>query len=149
MSTAPLTVTWDTLGIRPGGVVSESSPLVRTVAAASKQLGVTVTFISASTDANIPMSLGIPALAVGHGGRSVGGHSLDETYDAGAHGYRGPQWLLLIAAAIDSMAQGAGGAAPPSGVQAISFLGDSLRTFPLPASVRARYEQQLAEALNR
>ena len=34
----------------------------------------------------------------------------------------------------------------PPGVQAISFLGDTLREFPLPPAVRARYEQQLAEA---
>ena len=34
----------------------------------------------------------------------------------------------------------------PAGVQAISFLGDTLREFPLAPSVRARYEQQLAEA---
>ena len=92
------------------------------------------------------MSMGIPALAVGHGGRSVGEHSLDETYDDGAHGYRGPQWLLLIAAAIDGRNRGELGSQTPSEVQAISFLGDTLRTFPLPASVRARYEQQLAEA---
>ncbi len=129
MSSAPLTVTWDTLGIRPGGVVAESSPLVRIVAGAGKQLGVPVVFSSASTDANIPMSLGIPALAVGHGGHSVGEHSLGETYDDGAQGYRGPQWLLLIAAAID--AEGPG---------------DTLRTFLLPPAVRTRYEQQLAEA---
>ena len=34
----------------------------------------------------------------------------------------------------------------PPGVQAISFLGDTLREFPLAPAVRARYEQQLAEA---
>src|SRR5262249_51186543 len=34
----------------------------------------------------------------------------------------------------------------PAGVEAISLLGDTLRTFPLSATVRARYEQQLAEA---
>lgn len=129
MSTVPLTVIWDTLGIRPGGVIAESSPLARIVARAGTQLGVPVTFSSASTDANIPMSLGIPALAVGHGGHGVSEHSLGETYDDGAQGYRGPQWLLLIAAAID--AEGPG---------------DTLRTFPLPASVRTRYEQQLALA---
>lgn len=145
-STAPLTVTWDTLGIRPGGVVPESSPLVRMVADAARTLGASIVLSSASTDANIPMSLGIPALAIGHGGRSTGGHSLQETYDDGLHGYRGPQWLLLIAGALDSAGQGAPRppGAPP--VQAISFLGDTLRTFPLPEAVQARYESQLAEA---
>jgi len=146
MSTAPLTVTWDTLGIRPGGVVGESSPLARIVAGAGRQLGVPVVFSSASTDANIPMSLGIPALAVGHGGHGVSEHSLGETYDDGAQGYRGPQWLLLIAAAIDAAGPGAPGPSQEPAAQAVSLLGDTLRAFPLPPAVRARYQQQLAEA---
>ena len=146
MSTAPLAVTWDTLGIRPGGVIPESSPIARSVTGAGKQLGVPVVFSSASTDANIPMSMGIPALAVGHGGRSVGEHSLAEVYDDGAQGYRGPQWLLLIAAALDTARPGTRAAPRPPEMQALSFLGDTLRSFPIPAEVRARYEQQLAGA---
>jgi len=145
-SNAALTVTWDTLGIRPGGSVAESSPLVRIVTDAGRELGVPIVLSSASTDANIPMSLGIPALAVGHGGRSTGGHSLGETYDDGAQGYRGPQWLLLIAGALDRAGPGAPRPTAEPLVQAISFLGDTLRAFPLPAAVRARYEMQLAEA---
>src|SRR5688500_69251 len=101
MSSAPLTARWDTLGIRPGGVVAESSTIARMAVAAGKQLGVSVRFASASTDANIPMSLGIPALAVGHGGRGTAEHSLTESYEDGPQGYRGPQWLLLLAAALD------------------------------------------------
>jgi tetratricopeptide (TPR) repeat protein len=42
--------------------------------------------------------------------------------------------------------QGNRSPALPAGVEAISLLGDTLRTFPLSATVRARYEQQLAEA---
>jgi len=60
----------------------------------------------------------------------------------------------LVALAVGMMACRAsavvgGGARPaplPSGVQAISFLGDTLRQLPLPAATRERYERQLAEA---
>lgn len=142
-SSAPLTARWDTLGIRPGGVVSESSPIARMALAAGAQLGVPVRFTSASTDANIPMSLGIPALAVGHGGRGTGEHSPAENYDDGPQGFRGPQWLLLLAAALD---RGLQSGAAPADFQAVSFLGDTLRRFPIPPAARARYEQQLAEA---
>ena len=144
MSSAPLTARWDTLGIRPGGVVAESSTIARAAVAAGKQLGVPVQFTSASTDANIPMSLGIPALAVGHGGRGTAEHSLTESYEDGPRGYRGPQWLLLLAAALDRAP--AGRATLPPGFQAVSFLGDTLREFPLSPAARARAEQQLAEA---
>jgi tetratricopeptide (TPR) repeat protein len=124
--------------------VAESSTIARAAVAAGKQLGVPVQFTSASTDANIPMSLGIPALAVGHGGRGTAEHSLTESYEDGPRGYRGPQWLLLLAAALDRAP--AGRATLPPGFQAVSFLGDTLREFPLSPAARARAEQQLAEA---
>lgn len=99
-STAPLEVSWDTLGIRPGGRVAESSPIVQAVIASGRAIGVTPVLASASTDANIPMSLGVPALAIGIGGHATGEHSLAEKYDDGPAGYRGPQWVILIAAAL-------------------------------------------------
>jgi tripeptide aminopeptidase len=160
-SSARLSTTWDTLGIRPGGIVADSSPLVRTADAAARRLGESIELGSSSTDANIPISLGIPALAVGHGGKGAGEHSLDELYDDGPRGYLGAQWLLLMAAGLDqagptrsqpaqsqpaqaqpAQAQGA----TPAAVQAVSLLGDTLRSFPLPPEVRARYERQLGEA---
>jgi tripeptide aminopeptidase len=99
-STAALEVSWDTLGIRPGGRVAESSPIVTAVLASGRAIGVTPVFTSASTDANIPMSLGVPALAIGIGGHPTGEHSLAEKYDDGPAGYRGPQWVILITAAL-------------------------------------------------
>ena len=99
-SMAGLTVSWDTLGVRPGGAVPESSPIVRAALASGQAIGVTPVFASASTDANLPMSLGIPALAIGIGGRAAGEHSPAETYEDGPAGYRGPQWVILIAAAL-------------------------------------------------
>ena len=95
-SKAPLRVEIDTLGIRPAGVLPESAPLLRAAVAAAQQLGVRTTSAAYSTDANLPLSMGISALAIGHGGRGAGEHSLTESYDDGKQGYLGPQWAALI-----------------------------------------------------
>jgi hypothetical protein len=49
-----------------------------------------------STDANIPISKGIPAVTLDGGGVGRGAHSLDESYDDRTDGYKGPQWILLV-----------------------------------------------------
>ena len=95
-SKAPLRVQIDTLGIRPAGSLPESAPLVRAATAAAQQLGVRPSSAAYSTDANLPLSMGISALAIGHGGRGAGEHSLAESYDDGKQGYLGPQWAALI-----------------------------------------------------
>jgi acetylornithine deacetylase/succinyl-diaminopimelate desuccinylase-like protein len=96
-SKAQLTVTIDTLGIRPAGSLPASAPIVRTALDAARQLGVRPTSSAHSTDANLPLSMGIPALAIGHGGRGSGEHSLAEAYDDGKQGYLGVQWAMLTA----------------------------------------------------
>jgi hypothetical protein len=53
-----------------------------------------------STDSNIPISLGIPAVTLSGGGRGGGAHSLDEWYEDGPDGYKGPQAALLLLAAL-------------------------------------------------
>lgn len=90
----------DTLNIRRGGVVPDSAPIVRAALAAGRMLGVTTPLTAHSTDANIAIAMGIPALALGHGGHGSGEHSLAENYDDGDRGYLGPQWVTLIAAAL-------------------------------------------------
>ena len=95
-SKAPLRVEIDTLGIRPAGSLPESAPIVRAAIAAAQQLGVRPASAAYSTDANLPLSTGISALAIGHGGRGAGEHSLAESYDDGARGYLGPQWAALL-----------------------------------------------------
>ena len=58
--------------------------------------------------------------------------------------------LIVAASACSSARRGAGepstGSRLPAGVEAISFLGDTLRTLPLSAETKQRYEAQLAEA---
>jgi tripeptide aminopeptidase len=95
----------DTIGIRPTGAQSDNAPIIQTAIAAGKALGFTSTTSASSTDANIPISLGIPAMRIGGGGTAEGAHSLGEWYDDGPNGYVGPQWAALIVAALAGVHQ--------------------------------------------
>ena len=102
-SPAKIAVKFDTIGIRPIGAKpqTDDSPIVRTALEASKALGAEQTPTGASsTDSNLPMSLGIPAITTGGGGKGSGAHSLTETFEETPDGYKGPQWALLIVAAL-------------------------------------------------
>ena len=69
------------MGDRPSGQTPETSPIARTAAATLRALGMTPRFNYASTDANIPISLGIPALRLNSGGTDGQAHSLEEWTD--------------------------------------------------------------------
>ena len=69
------------LGIRPAGELPENSPLLAALLAADNQLGNRSRRERSSTDANIPLSMGIQAISLGAGGRSGGAHTLEEWYD--------------------------------------------------------------------
>ena len=77
----PLDVEFKVLGVRPGGVLPADSPLRAAVQAADDYLGNQSRSELSSTDANIPLSLGIPAIAIGAGGLSAGAHSPGEWYN--------------------------------------------------------------------
>jgi acetylornithine deacetylase/succinyl-diaminopimelate desuccinylase-like protein len=79
--TSPLTFTLTTIGHRPCGELPREHPLVRAAAAATMAIGRTPELMTASTDANVPISLGIPAIAIGAGGRGGGVHTPGEWYD--------------------------------------------------------------------
>jgi acetylornithine deacetylase/succinyl-diaminopimelate desuccinylase-like protein len=68
------------LGVRPAGTVPRDSPLVQTASKALKALGYDAIYDASSTDANIPISLGIPAVCLGitSGGNA---HREDEYID--------------------------------------------------------------------
>jgi tripeptide aminopeptidase len=76
-----LTIDTKVLGIRPGGELPSNSPLIAAILAADDYLGNRSRFERSSTDANIPLAQGIPAIAIGAGGRSDGAHSLGEWYN--------------------------------------------------------------------
>ena len=77
----PITVDPKLIGERPCGETPLDAPLVQAAAAAIKAFGKTPEFSFGSTDANIPMSLGIPAITIGAGGPSGRAHSPDEWTD--------------------------------------------------------------------
>lgn len=99
-ASAKLSLVVDTIGIRPTGGQADSARIVQTAIAAGKALGFSSTTGASSTDANIPISLGIPAIRIGGGGTAEGAHSLGEWYDDGPNGYVGPQWAALLVAAL-------------------------------------------------
>ena len=69
------------LGVRPAGKLPDDSPLLAAVRNVDQYLGNNSRLERSSTDANIPLSLGIPAISLGGGGRGGGSHSLNEWYD--------------------------------------------------------------------
>jgi tripeptide aminopeptidase len=72
----------ETLGNRPGGELAANSPLLAALRAADEFVGNQSRVERASTDANIPLSLGIDAIAIGAGGNGGGAHSLQEWYES-------------------------------------------------------------------
>ena len=91
-----MTVEARLIGDRPAGIVPMDSPIVqatqRTVAAVTK--GPRPTFAGSSTDSNIAMSLGIPAVTIGGGGEGGNWHSRNEWYKP-VNAWYGPQNALL------------------------------------------------------
>lgn len=68
------------IGSRPGGALADDSPLLKTALAIDASLGIRSQIDTSSTDANIPLAMGIPALTLGAGGRGGGAHTSDEWY---------------------------------------------------------------------
>ena len=95
-----LTVQVDTTGIRPAGAQPDTVHIVRVAKAAGLKLGFDARTNASSTDSNIPMSLGIPAITIDGGGRGRGSHSLSESYEDGEDGFLGPQWAALIVSTL-------------------------------------------------
>jgi len=76
-----LEIKFISLGTRPAGKLPADSPLLATMRSVDSYLGNRARLERSSTDANIPLSLGIPAIAIGGGGRGGGSHTPEEWYD--------------------------------------------------------------------
>jgi len=87
-ATAPLTLTVERVGDRPSGLTPRTHPLVQAAVAATRAVGHEHQLACASTDANVPIALGVPAVALGAGGRAGDAHLPTEWYenDKGALG---------------------------------------------------------------
>ncbi len=68
------------IGDRPAAQLAGDSPILETLRAVDRHLGIQTDLRLGSTDANIPISLGIPALSMGAGGEGGGAHTLAEWY---------------------------------------------------------------------
>lgn len=91
---APLTVQVERTGTRPAGTQPDSARVVRAAIASGRALGFEAAPIASSTDANIPINLGIPAVTIDGGGAGQGAHSLEESFDT-KDSQRGTEWALL------------------------------------------------------
>ena len=68
------------IGARPAATLAEHSPILSYLRAVDSHLGIRSHLDCASTDANIPMSLGIPAISIGAGGQGGGAHTAQEWF---------------------------------------------------------------------
>jgi len=97
--TPPLRVELQLVGDRPCGITPRAHPLVQAAIAANRALGRDAELASASTDANAPIALGIPAIALGAGGKAGDAHLTTEWYE-NVEGALGIVRALLVTAAM-------------------------------------------------
>jgi tripeptide aminopeptidase len=88
------------IGDRPAGVTEAGAALVRAAITATEAVGSDFELVASSTDANVPMASGIPAIAIGAGGESGNAHSIAEWYSdtGGATGLERALLAVLLAA---------------------------------------------------
>jgi acetylornithine deacetylase/succinyl-diaminopimelate desuccinylase-like protein len=91
------------IGNRPAADLPTESQLLKTIRAVDAQLGNTARVQRASTDANIPLSLGREAIAIGAGGSGGGAHTIHEWYDPTGRDF-GLKRVLLLALALCGVA---------------------------------------------
>lgn len=95
-----ITVDFVLIGDRPAGLTPTSSPIVQVAALAFDAMSIELEELSiSSTDSNVPMALGIPAITIAGGGNGGGAHSPEEWF-APENSHLGPQTALLIVLAL-------------------------------------------------
>lgn len=100
--TPPLRLDLHRVGDRPSGLTPRAHPLVQTAIAATRALGRPHELACASTDANVPIALGVPAIALGAGGHAGDAHLPTEWYE-NVDGPLGVVRALLVTAAMAEM----------------------------------------------
>jgi tripeptide aminopeptidase len=75
-----LTFAISKIGDRPAARLADDSPILQILRAVDRHLGIQTDLRLGSTDANIPISLGLPSLSIGAGGDGGGAHTLAEWY---------------------------------------------------------------------
>ena len=79
-STGRIAAKMKEIGSRPGGGLAPDAPILEYMRAVDAHLGIRSHLDCSSTDANIPLSLGIPAVSIGTGGQGGGAHTPSEWY---------------------------------------------------------------------
>ncbi len=92
------------IGNRPAADLPADSQLLKTILAVDAQLGNTARIQRASTDANIPLSLGREAIAIGAGGSGGGAHTIHEWYDPAGRDL-GLKRILLLTLALAGLSE--------------------------------------------
>jgi tripeptide aminopeptidase len=98
-----LTLDLEKIGDRPSGELGENLPLILKAIAATNYFNAKPTLTRGSTDSNIPIALGIPAITIGRGGKAANAHSLDEWYlndETGALAIKLSMLILLAEAGL-------------------------------------------------
>lgn len=98
-----LTLAITVIGDRPSGETDSSLPLVSAAIEATRLIGRDPELATASTDANVPISRGIPAIAIGAGGRGGEAHTVAEWFENSA-GHLGIVRALAIVTAVAGLA---------------------------------------------
>lgn len=94
------------IGDRPTGTLPAASRMLALLRAVDRHLGLRTELRTASTDANIPLSLGVEAISIGAGGEGGGIHTTAEWFDARGRDLGLRRILLLLLALVDSARQG-------------------------------------------
>ncbi|HYL55229.1 MAG TPA: M20/M25/M40 family metallo-hydrolase [Gemmatimonadales bacterium] len=100
--TPPVRLEMQLVGDRPSGITPRAHPLVQAAVAVNHALGRDAELASASTDANVPIALGIPAIALGAGGKAGDAHLATEWFE-NVEGALGVVRALLVTAAMAEM----------------------------------------------
>jgi acetylornithine deacetylase/succinyl-diaminopimelate desuccinylase-like protein len=95
----PVSASAELVGVRPAGQTPKTSAIVQTAIAVSRAMQIEEVLREGSTDSNVPMNLGIPAITISGGGAGAGAHSLNETFTA-TDSWRGTQRAILLAIAL-------------------------------------------------
>jgi acetylornithine deacetylase/succinyl-diaminopimelate desuccinylase-like protein len=103
MSGTSLVCEFEQVGDRPSGETPMNSRIVRAAIECSRALGIEPRLDCSSTDSNIPISLGVPAITLGVGGISSNCHSLTEWYEPTGREL-GIKRLLLLTVSLVGLA---------------------------------------------
>ncbi len=103
------------IGSRPAAALPEDAPILQYVRAVDAHLGIRSHLDCSSTDANLPLSLGIPAIAIGAGGQGGGAHTPGEWFSPDGRDLGLKRILLTLLDADAPRGRGARASEPPEG----------------------------------